>query len=112
MRPIKKSWLIFSPLILLALLVVFVFGSKLVFENGVYELPGIAANLYARENCMCVFVMGFDQRYCEEFTRQFISPNSIRVDLAEKTVTADVFWSVSRFEMKSKQLGCTQVTSN
>jgi hypothetical protein len=87
-------------------LVLLVPGTSLIFENGIFELPEIAAHLYARENCMCIFVSGFGSEHCRESTRQFIPVGSIEVNESKKSVSTRVFWAQSEFRFKNKQLGC------
>ncbi len=98
-----KKWVIGF----LVLLFGFIPASGLVFENGILDLPEIAANLYARENCMCIFISGFDQKQCEEITSQLIPVSELKIHPTEKSVQARVFWAHSQFRVKNAELGCT-----
>ena len=102
----NKNWVKRILLSILGFVIVFIPVSGMIFENGVLDLPGIAAHLYARENCMCIFISGFSEEVCREQTRQMIPAGSIEVNVAEKSVRTRVFWKHSQFRLKNAQLGC------
>lgn len=81
--------------------------SKVCWESTFLDLPDMAANLYARENCVCLFVVGQTEEACREITSQFVPMSSIDVDRGNKTVTVRVFWSIARAKLQANErLGC------
>jgi len=87
----------------------FIPASAYIFENGVLDLPEIAAHLYARENCMCIFITGFGLNECRQITSQVIPLSEIRVDEADHSVYVRVLWNHSHFQWQNAQLGCAFV---
>ena len=80
--------------------------SKLFWESTFLDLPEMAANLYARENCVCVFVVGQSEGNCLEITRQFVPLGSIEIDREKKIVSTRVLWAISRAKFRDERLGC------
>lgn len=80
--------------------------SKVFWENTVLDLPEMAATLYARENCSCLFVIGQSEESCREITKQFVPLSSITIDREKRTVQTRVFWGIARAKWVSDRLGC------
>jgi hypothetical protein len=55
------------------------------FEH-VSAFPGIISAFYAKEYCSCYFVVGRDEKTCENYARQYVPISDFKLDKDSKKI--------------------------
>lgn len=82
---------------------------KLNWPSTITDIPEIAARLYAKEYCSCLFVMGQTYPECRRTFGQYIPAFFIDINHDAKIVDTQVFWVSSRAVYQNERLGCMNV---
>lgn len=79
---------------------------KLNWPSTPFDIPEIAARLYAKEFCSCTFVMKRNFSECKKAFGQFMPAFFIDINVDAKIVDTQVLWESGRAMYQNDQLGC------
>ncbi len=79
---------------------------KLNWPSTIFDIPEIAARLYAKEFCSCTFVMRQSYKECRSAFGQFIPAFYVDINPDTKVVDTQVLWVSGRAIYQNDRVGC------
>ncbi len=101
MKIIKKTFL-------LILFFIFSLGFSFTFyqHKKIVSFPKIISGWYAKSFCSCLFVEKNTEKFCHNYSKQWIPIQSFQIVSKEKTISVKGLYATSTSTYRNSKIGC------